>query len=100
MMMTVEAFRRSLAEAAPPANASLALRGLWWAGKGDWEQAHGCAQQQQGDPRCDLVHAYLHRHEGAMANARYWYRRAGQPFPTIPLQDEWDALAAQLLSQE
>lgn len=97
-MMTKEAFQHSLSDAAPPAELDLALQALWWAGKGDWNRAHGCAQQQEGDPRCDYVHAYLHREEGDLGNARYWYRRAGQDFPSVPLQEEWAAIAARLLS--
>jgi hypothetical protein len=97
-MMTKEAFQHSLADAAPPAGLDLALQALWWAGKGDWSRAHGCAQQQEGNPRCDQVHAYLHREEGDLGNAGYWYRRAGQDFPTVSLQEEWAAIAARLLS--
>jgi hypothetical protein len=96
-MMTVTEFRHSLSGAAPPSGSSLALQGLWWAGKGDWAQAHGCAQQQEGDPGCDRVHAHLHRQEGDLANARYWYRRAGQPVAENALQDEWNDIAQALL---
>lgn len=96
-MMTSEAFRLSLAGASPPADADPALQALWWAGKGDWDRAHRCTQQREGDPAGDLVHAYLHRQEGDLANARYWYRRAGRDLPAIPLAEEWTALAAELL---
>lgn len=99
-MMTIEGFRLSIAGAAPPPDLELALQALWWAAKGDWDRAHGCAQQREGDPACDWVHAYLHRVEGDRANAGYWYRRAGQPVPTMPLPDEWTAIAARLLPQD
>lgn len=95
-MDKVEAFRRTLPDPAP-APASLAVQALWWAGKGDWERAHNCAQQQEGDPACDLVHAHLHRQEGDLENARYWYRRAGRTLPALSLPDEWSAIAAELL---
>lgn len=98
-MMTVEAFRRSLSDAGPPAGSDLALQALWWAGKGDWERAHGCAQRHEGDPDCDLVHAHLHRVEGDPANAAYWYRRAGRRVATAPLDEEWASIAAHLLSR-
>jgi hypothetical protein len=97
-MLSAEAFRASLSAPVPPDDLDLALSALWWAGKGDWDRAHGCAQQREGDPRCDQVHAYLHRREGDVANARYWYRRAGQSMPEVPLEQEWEALAARLLS--
>jgi hypothetical protein len=99
-MMTVTAFRLSLSEAAPPGGSSPALQALWWAGKGDWAQAHGCVQQHEGDPACDRVHAHLHRQEGDLSNARYWYRRAGQPVAETTLQDEWNDIAGSLLERD
>ncbi len=98
-MTTLEAFRHSLSDPAPAADADLALQALWWAGKGEWERAHGCAQQHEGDPDCDLVHAHLHRQEGDMGNAGYWYRRAGRPFPSASLEAEWEAIARHLLAR-
>jgi hypothetical protein len=38
------------------------------------------------------VHAYLHRKEGEMWNAEYWYRRAGVRFRRETLEAEWAAL--------
>jgi len=96
--MTPEAFEQSLTAAGPPAGVGLALQALWWAGKGDWERAHGCAQHG-GDTDCDLVHAYLHRLEGDMANAGYWYRRAGRSMPSTSLKSEWMAIAEHLLGR-
>jgi hypothetical protein len=34
------------------------------------------------------VHAHLHRVEGDLANARYWYERAGQPEASGDLEAE------------
>ncbi len=97
--MTFEEFRSSLSEAAPPQGLELALQALWWAGKGDWDRAHACVQQREGEPECDLVHAHLHRQEGDVGNAGYWYRRAGQPMPTTPPEQEWAAVATRFLSR-
>ncbi len=83
--MTLDRYRHSLSEATPPENLDLALQALWWAGKSDWDRAHGCAQQREDDPSCDWVHAHLHRVEGDPSNAAYWDRRAGQPVATTPL---------------
>ena len=47
---------------------------------------------------CAWVHAYLHRREGDLANASYWYRQAGHSAPRIPLADEWGKIAATLLT--
>ena len=96
--MTMAAFTESLAGAAPPTGLTPALAALWWAGKGDWDQAHRCAQAEEGSAACDRVHAYLHRQEGDLANARYWYRRAAQPFPTMTLPQEWSATLQALLA--
>jgi hypothetical protein len=45
------------------------------------------------------VHAHLHRQEGDLANAGYWYRRAGRPVSQQSLDAEWTALAAELLTR-
>jgi hypothetical protein len=95
--MTEAEFRASLAAAGPPAGAGLALQALWWIARGDWDRAHGCVQQHEGDPACDLVHAHLHRIEGDAANASYWYRRARAPVATVPAPQEWEALVTSML---
>ena len=46
---------------------------------------------------CAWVHAYLHRVEGDLENARYWYRRAGREAAHGELQAEWEAIARSLL---
>ena len=98
-MIDVEAFRRSLADPSPPGQLDLALQALWWVGKGDWDRAHGCAQHPAADRACDLAHAHLHRVEGDMSNASYWYGRAGRATATMPLDQEWAALVAELLAR-
>jgi hypothetical protein len=95
--MTLEQFRASLDAAAPPAGLDPALRALWWAGRDDWARAHGCAQEREGEARCDWVHAHLHRLEGDAANAGYWYRRAGRPVASGAAAAEWTAIATELL---
>ncbi len=99
MMTSIEHYRASLSDEAPPPGLDLALQGLWWAGKQDWDRAHGCVQQCEGTPRCDWVHAHLHRVEGDMTNAGYWYRRAGQKVPTGSFEDEWSGIAAVLAGE-
>ena len=96
--MNLSEFRATLADATPDPAADLAVQGLWWAAKGDWDRAHACVQQQEGTPRCDWVHAHLHRLEGDDENAAYWYRRAGRAPATLPLTAEWDVIAADLLA--
>ena len=94
--MDLAAFRGTLALAEPPAELSLALQTLWWDAKGDWHRAHACAQQDEGKAG-SMVHAYLHRKEGDLSNARYWYSRAGRTPATGALDAEWQALVSELL---
>jgi hypothetical protein len=81
----------------PPADLSFALQTLWWDAKGDWNRAHTCAQQDEGETG-SAVHAYLHRKEGDMRNAAGWYSRAGREPATAPLEEEWLALAQEMLA--
>jgi hypothetical protein len=97
-MSALDEFRATLAMDAPQAGAPPALRALWWAGRGAWEAAHEEVQAHEGEQPCDMVHAWLHRQEGDLGNARYWYRRAGRQMPAVSLEDEWAALATELLA--
>jgi hypothetical protein len=94
--MDIESLRNA-ADEAPPAGAGLALQALWWDARGDWAKAHHCAQEQD-DAAGAWVHGYLHRKEGDAANAGYWYRRAGKPAATGPLEAEWRAIAEAVLA--
>jgi hypothetical protein len=93
--MTVAEFRASLGECAPPEVPPL-LVALWHDGRGDWDDAHRIVQEID-DRRAAWVHAYLHRKEGDLGNARYWYRRAQQPEATGALEEEWERIVATLL---
>lgn len=95
--MGIDGFRASLAGHEPPPAFGLALQALWWDAKGDWERAHECAQADEGDSNAAWVHAYLHRREGDLGNAAYWYQRARQPVAAGALDAEWSAIAASLL---
>jgi len=96
--MTLTEFRGSLSRVKPPPCTPPALAALWWAAKGDWERAHGMVMDEGGKD-CAWVHAYLHRVEGDLENAGYWYCRAGKPAGQGPLQAEWAAIAGALLSR-
>jgi hypothetical protein len=97
--MDFDQFKRSLAAEEAPAGLSLPLRALWWHAKGDWTQAHDCAQSEDTGESA-LVHAFLHRVEGDLSNARYWYARAGRAPAQGPLEQEWEALSAELLGSK
>ncbi len=94
--MKMAAFIASLEGAAPAVDLNAPLTGLWWAAKGDWDRAHRVVQDE--DTReAAWVHAYLHRVEGDLGNAGYWYRQAAKPAATDSLQAEWQRIAAALL---
>jgi hypothetical protein len=95
--MTPDALRHSAAvAAAPPAGLGGPLLALCWDARGDWDAAHAAAQAGE-DAESAWVHAYLHRREGDLANADYWYRRARRSRPETSLEAEWAAIAAALL---
>ena len=64
---------------------------------GDWDRAHKIVMADEGADAA-WVHAYLHRVEGDLPNARYWYRTAGKPIEQGPLEAEWNAIVAALLA--
>ena len=100
--MSFAEFQQSIArDAAPPADASGALQALWHEARGDWDRAHACAQADTGRAGA-WVHAYLHRKEGDVGNAGYWYSRARQPMPaeTVTLAAEWAEIARSLLAEK
>ncbi|KXU35257.1 hypothetical protein AXK12_06040 [Cephaloticoccus capnophilus] len=89
-------FKASLAAAdSPPAALSAELRALWHDAKGDWEAAHKWVMHSESRAAA-WVHAYLHRKEGDLANASYWYARALQPVVEAPLEEEWEQIARAL----
>lgn len=56
------------------------LRALWYDLNGNWDTAHSIVQVMS-DTNAMWIHAYLHRKEPDIWNARYWYRNAGKTFP-------------------
>jgi len=97
--MTFAEFKQSQSKAGPPASLSVALAALWWAGKDDWDKAHKIVMDEGGED-CAWVHAYLHRVEGDLDNARYWYRQAGKPAVSSALETEYESMVQTLLSAE
>ena len=95
--MILAEFKRSLSEKSPPPGLTPALSALWWAAKDDWERAHALVMDESG-PDCAWIHAYLHRLEGDLGNARYWYGHAGKAPAHGPSAGEWDSIAAALLA--
>jgi hypothetical protein len=97
--LDLRSFRASTTEPQPTAGLSLALQALWWDAKGDWDKAHARAQERD-DAAGMRVHAYLHRKEGDLSNAEYWYRRCGATPSVLTLDEEWEALVGAFLKQD
>jgi hypothetical protein len=93
---TLDDFKKSLDETIPPDDLSICGVALWWAGRGNWDKAHDLIQDVN-DKRAYLIHAYLHRHEGDISNAQYWYSKANSKMPDQELDQEWEALVKEYL---
>jgi hypothetical protein len=82
-----------------PVELSPALQGLWHDLQGHWDQAHEAVQDDESR-QAAWVHAYLHRKEGDLGNAAYWYRRAGKSVYRGTLQAEWEEIVRELLQEK
>lgn len=91
--MTLEEFKQLQQN---PAHLSESLQSLWYDLQGKWDTAHNIVQNAR-DNDSAWVHAYLHRKEGDLGNARYWYRRSGQSESQGSLTQEWEQIVTQLL---
>jgi hypothetical protein len=74
------------------------VQALWHDARGDWDAAHRLAQDVDDEDGA-WVHAYLHRKEGDLGNAAYWYDRAKQPVAADALDAEWQRVAHHLLGR-
>ena len=95
--MTPATFNLTLTDKQPPRSLAPPVEALWWAAKGDWEKAHTIVMNDDSREAA-WVHAYLHRVEGDLPNAGYWYRTAGRPVCADAFESEWRAIAAALLA--
>ena len=97
-MTAMDLARSAASDATPPAGISTAARALWFARAGQWDAAHDLCQEITGSAG-SWIHAYLHREEGDLSNAAYWYSRAGKPVPAaaVSLADEWMEIAGELI---
>ncbi|MGN6164698.1 MAG: hypothetical protein ACTHOF_09175 [Flavisolibacter sp.] len=94
--MDISAFMESLVNDHLPSSLSVYLQALWFDGKGNWQEAHRLIQDV-GDEKAAWIHAYLHRKEGDVWNADYWYSKAGKIRPSISLDDEWHNLVCSFM---
>jgi hypothetical protein len=98
--MDLQEFTLSTRASAPPAGCTPMLEALWQVRKGNWQRAHEIVQAHEDEAPSAWVHAHLHRIEGDLSNAGYWYRRAGRKAAAGGLEEEWKALVAHFLGEE
>ena len=94
--MQLRDFQQSVKEQIPPAGISVYLSAMWYDAHNDWDKAHHMVDSLDDTIAC-WVHAYLHRKEGDIGNADYWYRRAGKKRPADSLNEEWEMIVKALL---
>ncbi|HEY0055543.1 MAG TPA: hypothetical protein VGB63_09320 [Pedobacter sp.] len=95
--MNYTEFITSLRDSIPHVGLSVYSQAMWFDAKGDWEKAHELVQDLN-DKSAAHIHAYLHRKEGDLFNADYWYRRAGKSRPVVSLKEEWTQIVEQTLA--
>jgi hypothetical protein len=91
MVVNMADLKASLGNAKPADGLAPPLAALWWAAKGDWDAAHKLVQDEDSKDAA-WVHAYLHRVEGDLSNAGYWYRQANKPAAKDTLEAEWQRI--------
>ncbi len=98
VMISIEEFLKLKDEGVVPEDIAPLLQALLLDAAGDWGSAHRIAQS---DSSADgsWVHAFLHREEGDLGNASYWYRSAGKLLPKVSLDEEWEYIAMALLKK-
>ncbi|WP_291778167.1 hypothetical protein [Cecembia sp.] len=95
--MDIQQFNDSIEKKEMPKGLSLLLQALWHDANGDWQKAHELVDGPEGKAFA-RIHAYLYRKEGDLWNADYWYKRAGEPRPSINLTEEWEILVRRMLA--
>lgn len=64
---------------------------------GDWQAAHAIVQEHDDDRDAAWIHAVVHRMEGDLPNARYWYGRCGRSLrETVSTETELREIEAAL----
>jgi len=94
--MSFEEFIISIGKDNPPADLNKYLAILWYDASGKWDIAHNLAQAIYNRDGSHL-HAFLHRKEGDLANAAYWYSGADKEMPNTPINDEFEELVKKYL---
>ena len=95
-MIAFDKFQASIEANKVPGGISNSLKALWFDAKEDWDKAHGLVQDEES-LEAYWVHAYLHRKEGDLNNAAYWYSRAGKSVFKGEPSKEWEQIVQVLV---
>jgi hypothetical protein len=64
---------------------------------GDWQAAHEIVDKHEEEENARWIHAVVHRMEGDLDNARYWYGRCRRTLREgVPVEDELREIQAAL----
>ena len=96
LSINLQSFQESLSATQPPGDTSEYIKALWYDANGNWDEAHKLIQDIN-DTNASWIHAYLHRKEGDISNADYWYSKAGKNRPSVSSEMEWEQIANALL---
>jgi hypothetical protein len=84
----------------PVSGAPVLLEAVRKAQAGDWQAAHLVVQEHDGDSMAAWIHAVVHRMEGDLGNARYWYRRCQRELrEAVSTEEELREIERALLSK-
>lgn len=87
-----------MTEEAKSAPKALLLEAVERALAGDWPAAHAIVQDHDTDTVAAWIHAVVHRMEGDVGNAGYWYGRCGrEPREDVSTDAELREIKAALL---
>jgi len=88
-----------LTEASQPPHLLTGIQlALWYAYKDNWDMAHRIVQDINTQT-ASWIHAYLHRVEGDLSNANYWYNRAGKKSSNESLEIELNTIIKSILKE-
>ncbi len=92
-------FLNSLKDESPPQGISPELEALWLEGSGNWESAHEAVKENES-PNIIWIHAYLHRKQRDINNAKFHYSLAKKSYPDISSEEEFIQIAEFLLQEK
>ena len=75
------------------------LKAISYIEKGDWDASHQLIQRYNSGTAC-WIHAHLHRVEGDLWNAKYWYERAGKNLPKYTLEEERNQIKSFIITKQ